>query len=135
MKKLKKRPADAGPGRLCCGGFVAPGQPVVVTFLPERKIRLHPLFCSPPGVIQPVFFQHGWQPLTEHSQAQGIPVAVGFHIRQIGMIQIQTRLTRNDVGIANIHTVRLRQCLQIATKIKCLVGVALDAERLVGVLL
>ena len=51
------------------------------------------------------------------------------------MIQIQARLTRYDVGITYIHTFRLRQYLQIATKIKRRVSIALNAQNLIGVLL
>ncbi len=55
----KKRPAVAGPGRLCRGGFIALRQPVGVAFLPEREIGLHALICAAFIVIQTVFFQHG----------------------------------------------------------------------------
>jgi hypothetical protein len=60
---------------------------------------------------------------------------VGLHVHQIGVIQIQTRLARDNVGVPHIHPVGLRQRLQIAAKIKRRVSIALDAERLVGVLL
>ncbi|MOA45307.1 hypothetical protein D3C78_1676950 [compost metagenome] len=58
-------------------------------------------------------------------------VTVGLHIHQIGVIEIITRLSRDDIGIPHKHPVCLRQRLQIAAKIKRRVSVALDAERLV----
>lgn len=131
----KKRPAIAGQGRLFRYGVITFRQPVGVAFFPERQIGLYALIFPALFITQPVLFQHGRQPLVEHGEAQGIPVAVGFHIRQIGMIQIQARLTRNDVCIANIHTLRFRQCFKVTTKIKCRVGITFNTERLVGVLL
>lgn len=130
-----KRPAIAGLSGLCRCGFVALRQPVAVAVLPERQVGLRALFGVPLLVVHPVLFQHHRQPQPEHFQTQHVLVAVGLHIHQIGVIEIVTGLSRDDIGVPHKHPVRLRQCFQIAAKIKRRVRVALDAECLVRVLL
>ena len=130
-----KRPAVAGPDRLCSGGFVALRQPVAVAFLFQRQVSLYPLLCVPLLIIHPVLFQHHGQSQPEHFQAEHISVPVGLHIGQIRVIEIFTVVTRDDTGIPYKPPVGLRQHFQIAAKIKRRVSIALDAERLIGVLL
>lgn len=130
-----KRPAVAGLSGLWRCGFTALRQPVAVAVLPERQVGLCPLLGVPLVIVQPVLFQHHRQPQPEHFQAQHMLVTVGLHINQIGMIEIVTGLSRDDIGVPHKHSVRLRQRFQIAAKIKRRVSVALDAQRLVGVLL
>lgn len=132
---VKKRPATAGLSGLCCCGFVALRQPVAVAVLPERQVSLRPLFGVSLLVIHPIFFQHHRQPQPEHFQAEHVPVAVSLHIGQIRVIEIFTIITRDDAGIPHKHPVGLREHFQIAAKIKRRVSIALDVERLVGVLL
>lgn len=110
-------------------------QPVAVAVFPERQVSLRPLFGVSLLIIQPVLFQHCGQPQPEFFQAEHVPVAVGLHIDQIGVIEIVTGLAREDIGVPHKHPVRLRQRFQIITKIKRQISVAFDAERLVGVLL
>lgn len=51
------------------------------------------------------------------------------------MVKIVTGLSRHDIGVTHKHTVWLCQRFEVAAEIKHRIGIALDADRLVGVLL
>lgn len=130
-----KSPVIAGLSGLCRCRFIAFRQPVAVAVLPERQVSLRALFGVSLLVVHPVLFQHHRQPQPEHFQTQNMLVPVGLYIDQIGVIEIITWLSRDNIGVPQKHPVCLRQRFQIATKIKRRVGVALDAECFIGVLL
>ncbi|MNZ92310.1 hypothetical protein D3C78_1113310 [compost metagenome] len=79
--------------------FIALRQPVCVAFAPEGEVGLHPLICPALVVIQTVFFQHHRQPFAEHGEVERVLVAVRLHIDQIGVIEVQARLTRDNIRI------------------------------------
>jgi hypothetical protein len=54
-----KKAGNAGPDRLCRGGFIELRQLVGVAFLPEGEIGLHAMICAVYIVIQTVLFHHG----------------------------------------------------------------------------
>jgi len=118
-----------------CIHIVALRQPVGAAFVRQPEIGLHAGFRAPLQVAFPVLAQDALQRLAEGLHAERVAVAVGLHVRQIGVIQIATGLQGPDAGIAHVQAVRLGGGKQVAAEVHHRVGVALDAHGLAGVLL
>lgn len=76
----------------CCVRIVALRQPVGAAFVRQPEVGLHPEFGAPLQVAFAVFSQDALQRLAEGLHAERVAVAVGLHVRQIGVIQVALRL-------------------------------------------
>ena len=64
----------------------------------------------------------------EHLHAEGVLVAVGFHIGQIGVVEVALRLERPDAGVSHIERIRFWCGEKVAAEVHHWIGVALDAH-------
>ncbi len=119
----------------CCVRIVALRQPVSAAFVRQTEVGLHPELRAPLQVAFPVLAQDALQRLAEGLHAERVAVAVGLHLRQIGVVQVATGLQGPDAGVTHVQAVRLGGRKQVAAEVHNRVGITLDAHGLAGVLL
>ena len=118
-----------------CVHVIAFRQPVGAAFVRQPEVGLHAGFRAPLQVALSVLAQDALQRLAEGLHAERVAVAVGLHVRQIGVIEVALWLERPDAGVTHEQAVRLGSGKQVAAEVHHRVGVALDAHGLAGVLL
>jgi len=78
---------------------------------------------------------NAFQQQAEHLHAERILVSVAFHIGQTGLIKVTPGLKRPNAGVPHVKRVWLRRRDQVAAEVHHGIRIALDAHRLVRVLL
>ncbi|ADD78088.1 Hypothetical Protein PANA_2921 [Pantoea ananatis LMG 20103] len=118
-----------------CVRIVALRQPVGAAFIRQPEVGLHACFRAPLQVAPAVLAQDALQRLAEGLHAERVAVAVGLHVRQIGVVEVATGLQGLDAGVTHVQAVRLGGRKQVAAEVHHRVGVALDAHGFAGILL